>query len=66
MSLKKLVFEALVLPKTSSMTLGKLLSLLGLDPLSAKLEGKEDRMNMYDIVYTSHQPEVWGKAFNLC
>lgn len=48
------------------MTLSKLLSLLELDPLSAKLEGKEDRMNMYDIVYTSHQPEVWGKAFNLC
>lgn len=58
MSLKKLVFEAIVLPKTSSVTLGKLLSLLGLDPLSAKLEGKEDRMNMYDIaIYTSHQPD---------
>lgn len=40
------------------MTLGKLLSLLGLDPLSAKLEGEEDRMNMYDIaVYASHQPD---------
>lgn len=58
MSLKKLVFEAVVLPKPSSMTLGKLLSLLGLDPLSAKLEGEEDRMNMYDIaVYASHQPD---------
>lgn len=40
------------------MTLGKLLFLPGLDPLSAKLEGEEDRMNMCDIaVYTSHQPE---------
>lgn len=40
------------------MTLGKLLSLLGLDPLSAKLEGEEDRMNMYDTaVYASHQPD---------
>ena len=32
------------------MTLGKLLFLPGLDPLSAKLEGKEDRMNMCDVV----------------
>ena len=54
------------------MTLGKLLSLLGIDPFSAKLEGKKrDRTNIYDIaVYISHQSlltaslRVWGKAFN--
>lgn len=43
-------FLSLILPVTSSMTLGALLSLLGLDALSAKLEGKgRERTNIYDV-----------------
>lgn len=62
-----------MLPVTSGVTLGKLLSLLGLDFLSAKLSGKErGRASICDTaIYASHRcfmygyPEVCGQTCSL-